>query len=387
MERRTALGIYYIHTNVICLLLLAGVYMLVTNKREFLPARRQTFRVLVIVAMFLCVSDIFASVLNGRIYPGARLVNEISNMVYYASTVVICYMWMYYVNIRIQPEQFDHQKRRLIYAIPMLITLAVILLNPFLHFFYSIGEDNVYSRNPGVWLQWVVTWGYLIVTMVQVLIAKRNATSRLQKEHLTPLLVFDILPVIGALIQIFFYGVTSMQSGITLSLVMIAFHSFIEQVSSDMLTGLNNRRALDSYIENQLQRPQNVSVLMCDMDDFKAINDHFGHVTGDNALRDASVVLKSACGSMKAPFFLCRYGGDEFLLIGIDASQQLAGQLKAEINRQLVSFNENNHKVYHLRMSIGCASGACAGEDDIRKLIRLADDDMYEQKNAEKSNR
>ncbi len=339
------MGVYYIHTNIICLLLLAGVYMLVTNKREFLPARRQTFRVLVIVAMFLCVSDIFASVLNGRIYPGARLVNEISNMVYYASTVIACYMWMYYVNIRIHPEQFDHRKRRLLYAIPMLITLAIILLNPFLHFFYTISEDNVYSRNPGVILQWVVTWGYLIATMLQVLAARRKAISRLQKERFTPLLVFDILPVIGALIQIFFYGVTSMQTGITLSLVMVAFHSFSEQVSCDMLTGLNNRRALDSYIENQLQRPQNVSVLMCDMDDFKAINDHFGHVTGDNALRDASVVLKSACGSMMAPFFLCRYGGDEFLLIGIDASQQLAVQLKAEINKQLVIYNERNHKV------------------------------------------
>ncbi|MBR6942084.1 MAG: GGDEF domain-containing protein [Fibrobacter sp.] len=85
-------------------------------------------------------------------------------------------------------------------------------------------------------------------------------------------------------------------------------------ISTDSLTMLNNRNRLHHYL-HQVRDLKNSFILMVDIDHFKQINDTYGHIEGDRALVLVSQALKKACERVSFSIFLCRYGGDEFLLI------------------------------------------------------------------------
>ena len=87
------------------------------------------------------------------------------------------------------------------------------------------------------------------------------------------------------------------------------------QIYNDALTGLNNRRRLDQFLEEHLEissKDRPVSLLLMDVNGFKKINDKFGHIEGDAVLKMVGTVLKLAAADFDA--FAARYGGDEFCL-------------------------------------------------------------------------
>lgn len=372
---------YYIQTNVICILLLQGAYTLLHSKKGFIPARRLAFANLIVCADFLCISDAVAWTVSGQRFPGARVLVEASNMVYYASISWTCYAWLNYVNLRIKGLNYNHRKRMLLSAIPAGIMSLVILANPLTHFLYSIDAANTYARGSGILLHWIVSWGYLLVSCVQVLIELKKARSQTERNSLIQMLWFVVLPSVGALAQMLFYGTTVVQCGVTLSIMMITFGVMNDQILSDPLTGLNNRRALESYVNDQLQKQEyNLSVLMCDIDRFKSINDSYGHTAGDVALKRVAEVLKAACAKSRVPLFLCRYGGDEFVLCSFNSEKQLINDVPSIINEELQSANLGLPGEERLSISIGISNGTCSGVSGMETLLQAADQAMYEEK-------
>ncbi len=95
----------------------------------------------------------------------------------------------------------------------------------------------------------------------------------------------------------------------------VRFHLEAQSLT-DMLTGINNRRAFDSRLEEEFQRAsrynKSCSLVMIDIDYFKEFNDTYGHPAGDEALRAVANLLKS---EIRAHDFLARYGGEEFAVI------------------------------------------------------------------------
>jgi diguanylate cyclase (GGDEF)-like protein len=110
----------------------------------------------------------------------------------------------------------------------------------------------------------------------------------------------------------------------------------------DPLTGLFNRRYLEETIERELRRTERsggtLGVIMLDLDHFKRFNDSFGHGVADTVLREFSALLQS---SVRASDIVCRYGGEEFLLVMPDTSAEttfeLAEQLRAAVKQLTVS--------------------------------------------------
>lgn len=159
--------------------------------------------------------------------------------------------------------------------------------------------------------------------------------------------------------------------------------------SRDSLTGLPNRRALYDRARAELSRAQrekkSVGLVMMDIDNFKPINDKFGHAAGDEALRCvAEVLLKS-----KRDYdFTGRWGGDEFLAILPGTSILQAGLVAERIRASIDAIRPaNGDGTIELRSSMGVACASPAFHPvDLDELLQQADDALYRAK-AEGRNR
>lgn len=158
----------------------------------------------------------------------------------------------------------------------------------------------------------------------------------------------------------------------------------LERLSlSDGLTGLANRRAFDQVLQREHARSQRtgqpLSVLMADLDHFKAVNDHYGHTTGDAYLQAVSQVLTQT--ATRATDLSARYGGEEFTCLlpdtGEQNAQELAEQIRSAVARLALP---NAHATGgRLTISIGVATRE-SGHATAQELLEQADAQLYRAK-------
>ena len=153
----------------------------------------------------------------------------------------------------------------------------------------------------------------------------------------------------------------------------------------DPLTGLLNRRSLVESLEREWWRSERdrtpLSVVLIDVDAFKHFNDHYGHLVGDDCLREVASVLKD--NTLRPGDLVARFGGEEFMVIlpGTD----LAGAIDvAERLRSAVEGRQIRHDASPfgnwVTISLGIAEKMGCGNID--ELISLADSQLYEAKGA-----
>lgn len=157
-------------------------------------------------------------------------------------------------------------------------------------------------------------------------------------------------------------------------------HQLATLASHDSLTGLLNRRASYEIIEKERIRTQNagvpLSVVMIDLDHFKLINDHYGHLVGDEALcQVARTIMERKRSSDHAG----RWGGEEFLLILPGANLVEAGvvaeRMRVAIRSQ--SIPSKDGRVVTVTASLGAASAVLGEEFSLERLIDGADKALY----------
>src|SRR5438132_6578209 len=158
------------------------------------------------------------------------------------------------------------------------------------------------------------------------------------------------------------------------------------QTHVDSLTGLFNRRAFEKKIVEEFERAKRyqhpISLLILDIDNFKTINDTYGHHGGDTALVKISETLRA---KTRRSDFPSRYGGEEFVLILPETDQESALQVANKVQDEIRScvFGSNN-KHFSLTVSIGISSTSNREYSDWREMLDDADRAMYVAKNSGK---
>jgi diguanylate cyclase (GGDEF)-like protein len=159
-----------------------------------------------------------------------------------------------------------------------------------------------------------------------------------------------------------------------------------KQVQTDALTGLANRRGLTDRLERELARAletgTSVSLVIADIDDFKLINDGYGHQTGDNIIRAAGAAL---AGSVRELDLAARYGGEEFAVV-LPGSRLADARRSAERMRQAVMTIESQTpagEIAHVTMSFGVAEFPMYASLD--SLVAAADAALYQAKRSGKN--
>ena len=154
-----------------------------------------------------------------------------------------------------------------------------------------------------------------------------------------------------------------------------------EQVITDPLTACYNRRFFHEVIGRELQRRERyhtpMSLLFLDIDRFKAVNDSFGHETGDLVLQYVAAFLKH---NVREVDYLFRWGGDEFLVL-MSCHLEQAMQKGADLKVAFAAAPETAKLPPGVGLSFGCTE-VPDGTDDVMPLIREADQRMYQDKVA-----
>jgi diguanylate cyclase (GGDEF)-like protein/PAS domain S-box-containing protein len=154
---------------------------------------------------------------------------------------------------------------------------------------------------------------------------------------------------------------------------------------TDELTGLYNRRGFTLLGEHEvkLARREKRTMLLFfgDVDNLKTINDTLGHAQGDLALQEVATILKN---SFREADIVARIGGDEFVVLAVDASMERADFLTNHIQTILERRKEKGNWPYQLALSLGIAHYDPEAPCTVSELIAQADSRMYQQKQASK---
>jgi diguanylate cyclase (GGDEF)-like protein len=168
----------------------------------------------------------------------------------------------------------------------------------------------------------------------------------------------------------------------------IHYQAALRLTMLDPLTMVGNRAALDVALHRELQLAErhhhDLSLLMIDVDHFKTINDKYGHVRGDQVLKEIANIIQSVCRSSDVTF---RYGGEEFVVI-LGKTKTCGARIIAERIRNHIAncALEHNGETIHSTVSIGIATHIRDQKDLVKDLFERADKALYKAK-AEGRNR
>lgn len=156
----------------------------------------------------------------------------------------------------------------------------------------------------------------------------------------------------------------------------------------DNLTGLYNRAGFNKYggfvWHECVQKKADAAILFMDLDGLKQVNDTYGHDEGDRYIKTVASILKRCKHHGEV---IMRYGGDEFVALISDFSEQRAGEYRAKICEELQEYNMYHKLPYQISASIGLYMTKPEKQSDLEQAIEEADRRMYEIKREKKSHR
>jgi len=155
-----------------------------------------------------------------------------------------------------------------------------------------------------------------------------------------------------------------------------------EKLLYDSLTGVHSRLAYDEYIEQELARwkryGSSFSYVVLDIDNFKNINDEYGHSAGDKALK---IIAQMMLQQIRKSDFIFRIGGEEFVLLltntNVSQAEVLVEKLRKAVNHKVFHFNQEQ---VSLSMSAGITE--TRDEDDVESIFERADRALYRAKDS-----
>ena len=374
----------YVEINVVGVCLLA---IILFNQKQDVGSStlKRSFNHLIYATILMLMTDTACWLLDGAAFPRAHVYKMLAESVYYVFNIGIPFLWVVYVEIAISKELKSTYRRLKWLAIPMLLLFLFIIVNLFTGSIFTVDENNVYARNAGLYAFVVVAYAYLAYASVRAVQAARRASWKEDTRRYYTMAFFMVPPGVAGIIQIFVYGLSLIWVFVTISIMLMYIDVLNRQISTDPLTGINNRRELTKYILRETKDPSHQGILaliMMDVDSFKQVNDTYGHHFGDEILIRVSEILKHSCKNTLA--FLARFGGDEFCVVYPAKDKADVESLIAKILRNVVRWNTMSSDPVKIGLSIGYSVWRVDAEETVEAFCQRADEKMYEEKGEKK---
>ena len=381
----SAYFIHYAESNAVCLIIFAILLI-----HDLLSMDRQEKQIkydnALVSFMLYFISDSLWAAVDSGVLPQTQFSVLATNFSNYVITVAVTYTWLNYVMAVEQIPNRDKPRNKLAVLFPLLISTFLLIVIYFIapgalinnaleiQFLYSV----FFVAVPYVYIGAVIFYAFRKAKAVENPAEKR--------VHLY-VGFFPLMVVLGGFIEMVFLPTMPIYCFCcTILMLMFYIQSMDRQISKDPLTDLNNRGELFRYVSqnsNLRKESRKTFVCMLDINDFKAINDTYGHAEGDRALVLLANALQQVTRQCSYPLFLGRYGGDEFILILHPTSEEDVKELAALIRRQIHVNCVAEGTPYQIGIGIGYEE--LRAEDDTFQLCQQrADRKLYLDKRAVK---
>ena len=361
--------------DIYSLMILVAVLISAIQRNADRSESQKIFERMLIAVLFMLFADAMSN-FDGTARSFFPVLNKTGNFLIFLLAPVIPGLWALYaaseLSLGIRKIRF-HKKIFLAY---FLVNFLLLIASQFWGWYYHIDADNIYHRGP---LNIVFQAVNILVILFPVILLTTRGKS-LPRSRAQSLISFALLPIVGIAIQIIFYGFSVTVNFLVFSLLIA--HLFIqrESLDTDFLTGIGNRRKLDLSLKAHVFANKPFSAILLDLDNFKQINDKFGHEAGDIALKKAAEILQA---SVREGDIIARYGGDEFCIItGIDNNETLK-ECVERIRNNFEKYNENPETEIPLELSIGYLVYG-PGKVTVSEFLKKLDQRMYKDKFARK---
>lgn len=345
---------------------------------------RLMFKKFIVFTVYALIADLASYVVDGLQFFCSLFLNHVSMFfsvflaAYVGYLLNVFFDTVFHIN--------DKQKtRRIYYIMPAAIVAVFLIINLFNGCFYEFDENNVYTRGPLSILSFSLQYFNFILVAFRALFFKFSVrTVRYVKLRNSFVWVGVLVSFFGVL-QIITQGKIAFQCfGIASSIVILFVRFQDDQITHDMLTGLNNRYALDAYLDDRMKMYNDgthggvsLYLIMMDVNFFKRINDNYGHVEGDKALKTIAKVLKRVGEKYGSSLFISRFGGDEFSAVFESKSEKTVKTLCDEIKKLLAEETIE----FHYRLTIGTGYAVYTGREmSLVSFYDRADMALYEDK-------
>ena len=331
--------------NILSVLL--GLVLLIGNSWRWKRNDRanQLFIFMLALVTVTCITEPMSFVLDGR--PGMfwRVLIYVCDTWTFTANLLASATWLIFLILHLTGT-IDKIHAAIINAV-VAVCLVLLVINLFTPIVYKINETNSYERLPMYYVFLAVDMSMLVDSFITYAVIRMKG-RRLKFFFFW---VYSIPVILGAIIQSKFYGTSMIAPCMMISLAGLMSTLQNDMIFKDKLTGIYNRYYLDQ-LEEELKRDKDGSYtfLMIDINDFKSINDRFGHLTGDQAIADTADILKKAVGAKGAAI---RYAGDEFVVVLSTKSEIDTDIFIANIKKGFDQFNEAGTAKYELHVSMG----------------------------------
>ncbi|MDO4493613.1 MAG: diguanylate cyclase [Clostridia bacterium] len=304
---------------------------------------------------------------------------RIMNGIYFSAFGAVGWLWYLFSFVSVGGQLT--KKRTILSAFPAFVLMILGTASCVTGWLFTVSAENMYARGPLYFMQPLICYGYCVIALARNFSALRKADTYEKKDTATILLTYVLLPAIGGAAEILLPGRPFLPPCTAIASIWVYVNGTQQLITRDPGTGMNNRYQLFRYLDGQIIRRKRgetktgLWVLMLDIDNFKIINDSFGHMEGDHALELIGNALKSVCGRHNC--FGARFGGDEFVLVLETDNPAAAMRLEWDVQESLAATRPEEG--YAIGASTGLTEWT-AEHANATELMRSVDAMLYARK-------
>ncbi len=371
---------YRIDINILAFIILTILFFKAYNPSEKMFAQQRLFLGMVLLNAIIIAFDTTSWLVDGLPGSPALFWNKATNLILYIIIPLAPSMWILYTDYQIKKSEANLKKIFFILGCILLSNGLLSVVSLRTGWYFLVDNHNIYYRGDYVWVFLTLCYALILYSFFTVLFNR----DKIVKKHYRSLLLFYIPYLIGTTLQVVYYGVSYAWTGMMIGMLILYLNIQVDLLNADYLTGVFNRRQLEGYLFDKIKNgvaKEPFSAILIDLDDFKIINDRYGHHIGDEALKDTVSILRK---SLRQRDFIARFGGDEFIIVMDVDNREALNQTIGRILQNVKSFNLETQQPYRLGFAMGYDVYDPHSKMKYEEFIMKIDALMYLNKNQKK---
>lgn len=372
--------VWRIDNNIVAIVVSIIFLKNISNNLDKKEIRNRVFVAIFTLNTFQLIIETLTCIINRQPYAWLIPISNILHGFLYIIGPIITYLWYMFAKLWVNKNAGYKWQNNILSLVPIMINIILVILSPFLKLEFYVTQYNIYERGTLFFVPAFIAYFYLFCGFIVIYTNRAN----LKRIEFLPLLLFGVFPALASLLQILIYGLLMMWCSITFSLIILYLYLQQQMIHIDHLTGAWTREMFLNYLGDRIKqkKSKNFSIVFIDVNDFKKINDTFGHNEGDKTLVNLVSIMK---GILKSEDFITRYGGDEFVLfLNVDTKRETE-DIIMKIYDALEEYNEVSNISYKLSISCGYEMYNFDKPMTIDEYINHVDKLMYKDKIRRKS--